>query len=420
MSTAPRILLIGGNHQHFAAAKAAGLEVVYCQFPDKFTPEHGKQVEGAILVDYTDWTTFRPLVLAAHQAWGFSAVVSLTEPGLDPAGRVSDLLGLGGTSYRVSHRFTDKYLMRQRIAQLAPPLVPVIGARIATGPDSMREFGAKYGYPFIIKPRSGTASFGARKVRGASGVDGVWAEIGAERADSSHPDTPFYDLDEYVMEEYADGTLYSTEAFSFDGRHTVIAITEAITDEANQVHAGHAVPARLDADVEESLIATTMAFLDAMGYRDGPSHTEIKLGGLGAVVIESHNRIGGALINEMVEAVTGVNMQALTMGWPHRGVAELPTRPVASAAAASWLVVAQPGEITEVSGVAELHDEPSTLAIDLWSGPGDVVRSVNGSWDGLGHVAVRAADTTTAIQDCLQKLAGITVHTRAGKGRMAA
>jgi hypothetical protein len=134
---APRILLIGGNPKHFHAAKAAGLEVVYCQFPDEFRPEYGPLVVGALLADYTDWATFGPLAEAAHRTWGFTTVVSLTEPGLDPAGRVRDLLGLAGPSYEVSHRFTDKYVMRRRLAEVASPDVPAIGAEVLTDRESL-------------------------------------------------------------------------------------------------------------------------------------------------------------------------------------------------------------------------------------------------------------------------------------------
>jgi hypothetical protein len=410
---APRILLIGGNPKHFHAAKAAGLEVVYCQNPDEFKPEYGPLVVGALLADYTDWDTFRPLVEAAHRAWGFTTVVSLTEPGLDPAGRVRDLLGLGGPSYEVSHRFTDKYVMRRRLAEVAHPDVPAIGAEVLTGSASLTAFGARYGYPFIVKPGAGTASFGVHRVDGPLDVEPVYETISRQRDVSDHPFLSAYDLDEYVMEEYIDGTLYSAEAFSFAGQHTVLAITEAVTLPGTVVHAGHAVPARLSEAEVASVARMIPAFLDALGYADGPSHTEFKFSPRGPVVIESQNRIGGALINEMVFAVHGVDMHELTMKWPHGAVAPLSVAPPASGAAASWLVVAEPGEILEIAGVDGVEADPATLAIDLGgAAPGDVVRSLDGSWDGLGHVAVRAADTTAAIEFSQAKVADIKVRTR--------
>src|SRR6266567_7990819 len=291
MTTRPRILLIGGNPKHFHAATDLDIEVVYVQFPDEYKAEYGLLVTGAVLTDYTNWDTFRPLVTAAHETWGFTHVVSLTEPGLDPAARVNDLLGLPGSSYEVSHRFTDKNLMRRRIAELAPPDVPVIGTAIVTGRDSLTEFGDQYGYPFIVKPTQGTASYGVQKVTEQSQIDAVWDAICRQRNDSSHPLTSVYDLDEYIMEEWVDGILYSAEAFSFDGKHTVLAITEAITNPENLVHVGHVIPGRLTPEVEATVAAMTTGFLDAMEYPDGPSHTEFKMSTKrGPVIIESQNR----------------------------------------------------------------------------------------------------------------------------------
>jgi hypothetical protein len=408
-----RLLLIGGNPRHFHAAQAVGLDVVYCQFPDEYRAEYGPLVTGALLADYTDWATFAPLVAAAHQAWDFSAVVSLTEPGLDPAGRVADLLGLPGTSYAVSHRFTNKKLMRRRLAEVASPDVPVIGSATVTDRASMTGFGAAHGYPFIVKPAEGTASFGVYRVDDESAVDGVLAAVRQRRADTSHPFTSVYDLDEYVLEEYVDGPVYSAEAFSFAGRHVVLAITEAITLPGTVVHAGHAVPARLSQELDHAVSTAIPAFLDAMGYHDGPSHTEFKLSDRGPVVIESQNRIGGALINEMVRSVYGVDMHELTMGWPYRLRDEITVRPAATGGAASWLVVAEPGEILEIGGVDAVLADPDTLGIDLGGAkPGDVVRALDGSWDGLGHVAVRDVDTDSAIDACLAKVADIKVRTR--------
>lgn len=413
MTTRPRILLIGGNPKHFHAATDLDIEVVYVQFPEDYKAEYGPLVTGAILTDYTNWETFRPLVTAAHQTWGFSHVVSLTEPGLDPAGRVNDLFGLTGPSYEVSHRFTDKNLMRRRLAELAPPDVAIIGTAIVTGRDSLIEFGGQYGYPFIVKPTQGTASYGVHKVVKQSQIDGVWAAICRQRNDSSHPLTSVYDLDEYIMEEWVDGILYSAEAFSFDGKHTVLAITEAITLRDKMVHVGHVVPARLKPDMEATVAAMMTGFLDAMEYRDGPSHTEFKVSTKrGPVIIESQNRIGGALINEMVHQVYDVDMHALTMRWPHRLAAPIDARPAANGAAASWLVVAQPGEITEIRGIADVRADPTTLTVDLPIAPGDIVRSFDGQWDGLGHVATRGPDANAAVENCRTKVDDIQIRTR--------
>jgi biotin carboxylase len=306
--------------------------------------------------------------------------------------------------------------MRQRLAEVAPPGMPILGTGVVTGRDSLVDFGARHGYPFIAKPVSGTASHGVFKVHNESEVDDVWTEIHRLRTDSSHPWATGYDLENYLMEEFADGVVYSAEAFSYGGRHTVMGITEAITDGASLVGVGHVTPARIDPATEQSIVDTVAAFLDAMEYYDGPSHTEVMVGSRGVVIIESQNRVGGALIAELVHDVYGVDLRELAMAWPHGLVEPITTRPAATGAAASWLVVAEPGEIVEIGGLDGVRNDPSTLAVDLPIAVGDVVRQLDGEWDGLGHVAVRATDADTAVELCRAKVADIKIRTRGRLG----
>jgi len=405
------LLVIGGTLEHLRKAHSTGADIVYCQFEQDFHPEAADLVNDVILTDYTDWEKLRPLVQAAHRKWGFTAAASLTEPGLDPVARVNDLLGLGGTSYEVSHRFTDKWQMRRRIAETEPENVPIVGASLVTDRHSIAKFGAAFGYPFIVKPSGGTASFGVMMVTGEDSVDQVWAQIRALRADSAHPLLHAYDLSEFIMEEYIAGPLCSAEVYSFGGRHVVMAITEAISQESGHVHVGHALPARITPALEATVVEATTDFLDAMGLRDGPSHTELKLSPRGPVVIESQNRIGGALINSMIKAVYGIDPQQLAFSRPLGLADELTNRPAPAGGAASWLVVAEPGRVQEVCGLEEVRTDPATIGVTFGVAPGDMVRPLAGSWDGLGHIATYGPDTGTAIAACRANLARIEVRT---------
>ena len=199
---------------------------------------------------------------------------------------------------------------------------------------SLRDFGAAHGYPFIVKPTCGTASFGVLKVDGPELTAAAWAEIGRLRA-SDHPLVHAYDLGEFIMEEYIDGPLCSAEAFSFDGHHVVATVTEAITEESNHVHVGHAIPARVSPAVEADVVRVTGAVLDALGYRDGATHTEFKLTPEGPVLIETQARVGGALLNQLISTVYGLDLQELAFSWPLGVAPAVAPMPVSLTAALS-------------------------------------------------------------------------------------
>ncbi|MEV7752285.1 ATP-grasp domain-containing protein [Streptomyces griseofuscus] len=410
MTPAKRLLLVGGSATHLSKARASGADILWVRLPEETGPvDTGEGVE-VVHADYADAETLRRLAQEAHAVRPFDAVVSLTEPGLDPAARVNDQLGLAGTGFEVAHRFTDKYLMRRRLAEAAAPGIRLVACALVEDERSLRDFGAAHGYPFIVKPTCGTASFGVLKVDGPELTAAAWAEIGRLRA-SDHPLVHAYDLGEFIMEEYIDGPLCSAEAFSFDGHHVVATVTEAITEESNHVHVGHAIPARVSPAVEADVVRVTGAVLDALGYRDGATHTEFKLTPEGPVLIETQARVGGALLNQLISTVYGLDLQELAFSWPLGVAPAVAERPKPLGGAASWLIVTEPGKVREVRGLDEILAKPDTVGVDLWVGPGDVVRSFDGQWDGLGHVASKGDDTTDAIERCRRSLAELRILT---------
>jgi biotin carboxylase len=414
MTQRKSLLLVGGSQSQLRKACAAGCDVVWCQFPGEFTEPDRAMVADTVLTDYTDWETLRPLVLAAHETWHFDAVVSLTEWGLDPAARVNDLLGLSGTGHEVSRRFTDKLAMRRHLATVAPGDPSAVAAAPVTGRRSLADFGDQHGYPFIVKPVSGTASFGVFGVHGQESVPSAAERVRRLRRGTTNRHARPLDVGQFMMEEFIDGPFHTVETFSFHGRHVVLTITEVTTLAERYVHNGHAIPARLDGGIEASIVASVTRFLDLMGLRDGPAHTEVKLTERGVAVIESQHRAGGALFSDMIRTVYGIDPQAMAVTWALGQSDELPERPAPAGGAASWLVQADPGTVVSINGVDDLRADPATIAVSLWFSPGDVIGPFDASWDGLGHVAVRGADAGTAIELCRRSLDRISVVTSPG------
>ncbi|SEE68880.1 ATP-grasp domain-containing protein [Streptomyces sp. 2231.1] len=398
MSTRKTVLLIGGVDAHVDRFTALGVKIVLIQHPDKVTEHQMRAVDVLLVVDYTDWDTVRPYAEAARAVHGVDAVVSLTEPGLNPASRLGDLFGLtDGRRHEVSRRMRDKWLMRRRLADRG---LPVPHTAQVSDRASLDAFGERAGYPFIVKPVSTTAGFGLLRAESPQDLDRVWARVRELDGGRTDRGSTMFTVDGFLMESYIDGPEFSVEALTFAGRHVVVAVTEKLTAEEHFAELGHAVPARLSGTDRQRLTGAVEEFLTAMGVTDGPSHTEIRLSSRGPVVIESHNRLGGGHIVDLVEAAYGIDMIAYGAAWPLGLVEPLAAPPEPKAAAAMRAVVREPGTVTAVSGVERVRARPDVLAAQVSVRPGDTVRPLGDNWDRLGSVVVTAADTDSAVELC--------------------
>lgn len=392
-STKDTILIIGGRLQAIEKAKALGLNVVFLQHKERLQPGQAEAADALILADYLDWDTARPLVLAAHEVYGFTSVVSLVDQAMELVGRINDLLGLGGTSYEVAHRFHDKLAMREWLARTGFETVAAEEIRDA---GALRGFGSRHGYPFVLKPVDGTGSRGVVRVDGPGETGEAWRRSVGLRGRSDLILATFYPVDRFIAEEFIDGPEYSVEAFSFGGRHVVVSVTDKICD--GVVEMGHAEPAALPPDQEAALADHVVAFLRVMGLRDGVSHTEVRMSATGPRIIESHDRVSGDRVMDLVEAVYGIDLEQYAVGWPYGLVEALAGRPRPRCAAATRFLTAAPGTVVAIEGADEVRAHPAVLDLDLAVGVGGEVQAVADNFYRPGQVLVTAADTAAATE----------------------
>jgi biotin carboxylase len=399
------LLIVGGRPDTVRKAVGLGLDVVLIQHRDHFAPEMAALARAVIIADYTDWETIEPLVVAAHKSYEFTRAITLTEPGLEPTGRINDLFGLGLNSYDVARLLKNKLEMRERLARTSPETS--VAATEAVDEESLRAFGAAHGYPFIVKPADVTASVGVHKVDAPEQVPAVWAEVERLRARTDLLWGAFFTIGPHIVEEYLEGPEFSVEAYSFDGRHVVVAITEKLTTGSGFLELGHAQPARVsDTD---ALVECTTTFLDAVGLRHGPSHTEIKLTPAGPKIIEGHNRIGGDRIVDLLELSYGVDFETLVVGVPFGLVDPLAGSPPLRTASATRFLTAPPGVVVAVEGADEVRAQPDVFALDVTVAPGSVVRA-GSNWERCGQVIVVGPDTDSAVARCAELTDQITIR----------
>src|SRR5204863_2937315 len=110
----------------------------------------------------------------------------------------------------------------------------------------------------------------------------------------------------FLAEEFVEGDEISVEGLTLSGVHEILSVTmKATTGHPHFIETGHLMPADIAGDRVAAARSATVDLLNLLGHREGPSHTELRLRTGEPVIIETHTRIGGDQIWEMVELVCG-------------------------------------------------------------------------------------------------------------------
>ena len=152
-------------------------------------------------------------------------------------------------------------------------------------------------FPLIVKPTDRSGSRGVEMV-----LDPVHLKEAIERAckDSFEHKA--------VIEEFVPGREISVESISFEGKHTILQVTDKVTTGAPYfVELEHHQPSTLPSDIQMEVKNIVTKALNALHIRYGASHSELKITEKGEIkVIEIGARMGGDFIgSNLVQLSTG-------------------------------------------------------------------------------------------------------------------
>ncbi|HEX4788688.1 MAG TPA: ATP-grasp domain-containing protein [Actinospica sp.] len=386
-----RIAIIAGTPQLVRAARALGVGTVFVH--DSAAPPPEVEADLVLSVPLDAPGALHAALAPLHAEEPFDRVFSLTESGLLPAAEAMERLGLrGGNSAHTVRLLRDKTAMREllNVRGLSPVAVSTPG-----GPADLARFCRDVAGPVILKPSGGAGSHAVVRVESADDAPAAWERF--TRAAGTEP----------IAEEYLDGPEVSVEGFSHQGTHTIIAVTDKLT-QAHFVEVGHTMPSTLPAAARSAVVELVRDFLSLINLVEGPSHTEVKLTAGGPRIIESHNRIGGDKIRELIRLAYGIELVALTAGAP-LGLLEPPrTDPEPVGGAAIRFLTPPPGVVKRIELPAE-RPEGTKVSLDVHVG--DEVVPVRRSQDRAGYVLAGGTDADDAVRSCDRLLAGVSIET---------
>ncbi|MDQ1645873.1 MAG: hypothetical protein QOJ50_2057 [Cryptosporangiaceae bacterium] len=331
-----RVAWIGGRPAPIAGAKELGIDVVLVHEPGMYDESIRQHCERIVHAPVTDGPAIVEALRGLHAERPFERVITTSEPAGIAAGHVTDAFGLPGVSERTARTLKDKSLTR---AALAEHGVSPVQYRIVSGAAETAAFAAEVGGRIVVKPIDGAASRQIHRIADAEEAELAWKQLDAAGITSA------------LAEEYLDGPVVSVDSFSHNGRHLPIGYSEYQVND-RYVEWAVSTPSRVAAPHLPALRELTVKLLDAVGMTEGPSHSEFVLTAGGPRVLESHARLGGHAVPELVRRAFGLDLARMMLTVP-LGIDELPEAPPEPiGGAAIRFFRPQPGTIRSIT-VAE-------------------------------------------------------------------
>jgi biotin carboxylase len=296
------------------------------------------------------------------------AIVSTEdEPGIDRLARAENVDGIispgadwpVGVAARVAERLalphpidtataalaTTKSRQRERFAEAGVPQPRVLDEPVA---------------PCVVKAPDRQGQRGLTLVRTEAEVrPAIEAAVEASRNGA------------YIVEEYVEGPEVTVNAVSVDGVFHPLLVTDRVTADppAFGVALAHVWPCVSET---QAPIAAARAAAEALGIRNGPTYTQIAVGADGNRVVELAARLGGGHDAELVEAVTGVELNGLALDFALGNDACVSETQALHGGGCVLFLVAPEGRLATVEGREAAHAVDGVLDVRIYRERGHV------------------------------------------------
>lgn len=300
-------------------------------------------------------------------------------------------------SYNGAIYATDKVAMRKRMQECS---VPIPEFHEIKNLDEFLVVAEKMPCKFILKPADNAAS------RGVVLID---KDKLPDLASLYKYCIQYSRSGEALVEEFMEGPEVSVESYSVEGETHIITITDKIVTELPFfVELGHTEPSRLSYDQQEEICKVADLAIRAIGMKNGPTHTEIKVTPSGAKLVEIAARLGGDFItSRLVPLSTGVDMIECSFAslldedihW-QRSIAR---------GSAIRFIQGEEGFFGDVEGVEKIQNMPGIQEVEIYMHSGDYIRKPENSSDRVGHIIAIGKDADEASKNAEEALKRLRV-----------
>lgn len=227
------------------------------------------------------------------------SIVALDDYDVATAAALREHLRLPGMGDSVARYFRDKLAMRIRARQtgmLVPEFAPILNY------DALAEFLNEVPSPWVLKPRFEAGAVGIRKLHQPEEVWRVLEDLGDQQS-------------YYLLEQFIAGDVFHVDSLIWAG-NAVFALTSRYGAPPLSITQGGGIfnTRTLDRDSArtQQLVEMNGHLLQSFRHEQGVAHTEfIRSAADGQFYfLETAARVGGANIDRMVKAASGIELWA--------------------------------------------------------------------------------------------------------------
>ena len=224
-------------------------------------------------------------------------IIALDEYDMETAATLREHLRIPGMGLTTMRYFRDKLAMRMRALDRnirVPDFVPIVHH------EDIRHYMGHVPGPWVLKPRQEASAIGIKKIDKAEDLWPVLEQLGNRQSS-------------YLLEKFLPGDVYHVDSVVSENEVVFANASQYGKPPMNVAQGGgifttFTVPRESQED--SGLRAINSELIASLGLLRGVAHAEfIRAHADGQFYfLECAARVGGAYINEMVEAATGINL----------------------------------------------------------------------------------------------------------------
>jgi biotin carboxylase len=224
-------------------------------------------------------------------------IVALDEFDMETASTLREHLRVPGMGLTTMRYFRDKLAMRMRALDRGirvPDFVPVFNH------DDIRYYLEHVAGPWVLKPRQEASAIGIKKINVAAELWPVLEQLGDKQSS-------------FLLEKFVPGNVYHVDSVVSENEVVFANVSKYGKPPMNVAQGGGVFTSftvRRGSEKDASLREINKKLIAALGLLRGVAHAEFIRAHEDRqfYFLECAARVGGAYINEMVEAATGLNL----------------------------------------------------------------------------------------------------------------